>query len=169
MYYITCFFIYSFLGYLFESFVSLFRSKKFSSGILYGPWTPIYGIGVDFILVISNLIFRNLHIAKWRELMFVFFTVIFVLTFIEWLGGVIIEKFFHVVFWNYEDFSHHIGKYIALEVSLFWGILSFILIYIIHPFIYSFIIKIPNAIVYFLILFMFFDYYLTIKKYLKSR
>lgn len=167
MFYINSFFIYSILGFLFESIIGFFRKTGFSSGILYGPWTPIYGIGANIILILSDYIFHGLNFVKWREVIIVFFAVMIILTFIEWLGGVLIEKFFHVVFWNYEDFEHHIGKYIAIEVSLLWGVLSLILIYCIHPFLSSFIIKIPWYITYFLILLMVIDYILTFIKYKK--
>jgi uncharacterized membrane protein len=90
---------------------------------------------------------------------------IVVLTLIEWVGGILIEKFFHVVFWNYENFDYHIGKYIALEVSFFWGFLSLILIYVIHPFFNSFIIRIPFVISCILIVLMFCDYIFTFLKY----
>lgn len=165
MFYINCFFVYSIVGYLFESILSIIRSKNFSSGILYGPWTPIYGIGANIILILSNYIFKHLYFVKWREIVIVFFVVMFFLTFIEWIGGVLIEKFFHIIFWSYEEFQYHIGKYIALEVSLLWGFLSLVLIYIIHPYISIFIIKVPGYITYILIILMLIDYIFTIIKY----
>ena len=165
MYYVNCFFVYSVFGFLFESMISIFRKTGFSSGILYGPWTPIYGIGVDLILVISKYFFSHLYLAKWREISIVLLILIVVLTLIEWVGGILIEKFFHVVFWNYENFDYHIGKYIALEVSFFWGFLSLILIYVIHPFFNSFIIRIPFVISCILIVLMFCDYIFTFLKY----
>lgn len=169
MYYINCFFIYSIFGFCFESILSFFRRKGFSSGILYGPWTPIYGIGADIILLMSHYLFQVLHLAKWREIVIIFFVVMIVLTFIEWLGGILIEKFFHIVFWNYEEFQYHMGKYIAVEVSLLWGILSLFLIYGIHPLIHSFIVIIPRFITYSLIVLMVVDYVFTIRKYKKIK
>ena len=46
MYYINLFFVYSILGFVFETILSQFWSGVFNSGILFGPWTPVYGIGV---------------------------------------------------------------------------------------------------------------------------
>ena len=169
MYYIKCFFIYSIFGFLFETFLSFIRKTKFSSGILYGPWTPIYGIGVNIILLLSKVIFKNLYWAKWREALVVFFLVMIILTLIEWLGGVLIEAVFHVTFWNYKEFNYHIGKYICLEVTLVWGILSLILIYLIHPFINGFILLIPNIIICILIVLMIIDYIFTFVKYKKRK
>ena len=169
MYYINCFFLYSILGYLFESVVGYFRQTDFDSGILYGPWTPIYGIGANLILFLSHYFFQSLHFVWWREVCIVFFVVMVSLTFIEWLGGIFIEKFFHIVFWNYEEFQYHIGKYIAVEVSLLWGILSLLLIYGIHPLIRSFIVIIPSYITYILVVLMVIDYVFTIRKYKKIK
>ena len=165
MYYINVFFVYSIFGFFFESIIGFFRHKKFSSGILYGPWTPIYGIGSIIIIVCSNFIFNNLHLIRWREICLVFFVVMFILTFIEWLGGIIIEKVFHVIFWNYEDFDGHIGKYIAVEVSLLWGILSLLFIYFIHPSFNKYIRMIPEYVTYSLIILLFIDYFFTFIKY----
>jgi uncharacterized membrane protein len=94
---------------------------------------------------------------RWIETIIVFFILIIVLTFIEYLGGILIEKIFGVVFWNYEDVPMHFGKYIALPISLFWGIMSIVLIYIIHPKIDKYIANIPTFITLILIIITFTD------------
>ena len=152
MYYINCFFVYSFLGFLFETAVSKFTGNDFNSGILFGPITPIYGIGVVLIIVISKYFFLNLHLPRWVETIIVFFILILVLTCIEWLGGILIEKLFGVVFWDYSHLKWNWGPYISLEISLVWGVLSLLLIYIIKPFLDSVVTKIP---VYFTYIFIF--------------
>lgn len=165
MYYINCFFVYSFLGFIFENIVCLLVGSKLESGILFGPFTPIYGIGVILILILSRFFFKNLHMPRWKETIVVFLFLIFILTFMEWLGGILIEKIFHVTFWNYENLKFHIGKYIALEISLVWGILSILLIYVIHPLLESFIKKIPSFITYLLIFGISIDFICTLMKY----
>ena len=54
MYLLNCFFIYSILGFIIEGLFTLIVSGKFSSGILYGPWTPVYGFGAILTIVISK-------------------------------------------------------------------------------------------------------------------
>lgn len=155
MYYVNIFFIYSMIGFLFEGIISLVKNKKFNSGILYGPWTPIYGVGCLLIIFISKYIFKNLVLDKWLEILIVITTVTFILTIIEWITGNLIEKIFHVVFWNYRKFKYNIGKYIALEVSFVWMIGSVIVIYILHPLISRFTLYIPEFIsIIFTILFI---------------
>ena len=169
MFYIKCFFVYSIFGYLFETITSYFRKTNFSSGILYGFWTPIYGVGVDIILILSNFVFINFHLEKWREGAIVFLIVTFLLTFLEWVSGTMIEKIFNITFWNYKkDFQYTIGKYIAVEVSLIWGLLSLLLVYLIHPIISKYILLVPNILIYIFIIIFFIDLILSFIK-LKNR
>lgn len=151
MYYINCFFVYSFIGFLFETLVSKVTGNRFDSGLLYGPMTPIYGIGVVLIIIVSKYLFMNLHMPRWIETIVVFFVLILVLTLIEWIGGILIEKIFHVVFWDYSHLKWNMGKYISLEISLVWGFLSIFLIYVIKPFLDKFVLKIPPLITFLLI------------------
>lgn len=146
MYYVNCFFVYSFLGFLFETLLSFFTKQNFNSGILYGPITPIYGVGVILILTISHYFFMNLHLPRWRETVIVFFILIAALTLLEWFGGILIEKLFGVVFWDYSQLPFHIGHYISLEISFIWGILSILLIYIIKPIINPIVESIPTSV-----------------------
>lgn len=164
MYYINCFFIYSILGFLLEALISLIRGNGIKSGILYGPWTPVYGIGCVLILWISDFIFDILKVEKWIEVLIVMFMMMIILTFIEWLGGILIEKFFHVTFWDYRKLKFNIGKYIALEISLIWGIGSLLVIYIFKPIFDEFIKFIPSYVTYILIILMLVDYVIIITK-----
>lgn len=164
MYYINCFFIYSFLGFLIENVISIIKKEGIGSGILYGPWTPIYGIGSILILIISKFIFNILKVKKIFEILIVLLVITIILTLLEWIGGVLIEKIFHVTFWDYREFRFNIGKYISLEVSLIWGIGSLIIIYVIQPILNKFIYLIPNYITYILIVLIIIDIIIVFTK-----
>lgn len=151
MYYVNCFFMYSIIGFLFEHLIYFFMNHKGDSGILYGPWTPVYGIGIIIIILVSNFIFKNLHSGKFLQTLVIFVSVVVLLTTIELLGGILIEKIFKITFWDYSNFKFHIGKYIALEISLAWGLLSIFVIYIVKPFLDKIIVKIPSWITIILI------------------
>ena len=146
MYLLNCFFIYSILGFIIEGLFTLIVSGKFSSGILYGPWTPVYGFGVILTIVISKKIFKNMHKSRFVETIVTFIVLTVTLTFIEWLGGILIENLFHETLWNYKDYKYNIGKYIALEMSLVWGIVSIFIIYFVKPIIDKLEKKIPKFI-----------------------
>lgn len=159
MYYINTFFIYSIIGFIFERFI-----LNTKSGILHGPLTPIYGIGAIIIIIVSKYIFKNLHLSKFTEVLISAILLTIILTLLEFLTGIIIEKAFNIVFWDYTKLPLNIGKYIALPVSLGWFIASFLLIYFIKPILDKLIIKIPNYLTLTLIIFLLLDITYTIIK-----
>lgn len=161
MYYLNTFLIYSILGFLLETIRSFFVNSKFTSGILYGPWTPIYGFGIVLVILISNYLFSHLHLSRWLETFITFIIITLVLTLLEWLGGVLIEKIFHVVFWDYSKEALSIGKYISLSKSLIWGVGSIIFIYVLKPLLEGLIKHIPVPVTVILTLLMIFDLILT--------
>lgn len=162
MYYVNCFFVYSIIGFLFEHLVCLIGGQKGQSGILYGPWTPVYGIGIIILIVIANFIFKNLHASKFLQTFVIFLTVIVLLTCIEYIGGILIEKFFKTSLWDYSNMKFHLGKYIALEISLLWGVLSIFTLYVIKPLLDKVIQIIPPYITYIAIALFFCDIALTV-------
>ena len=142
MYYLNVFFVYSILGHLLETFVYMVNSGE--SGILYGFWTPVYGIGCVIIISCYQALFCKHHLSKKIEALTVFLIGAVLLTFIEWIGGVLIEILFGYVFWDYSHFKYHIGPYIAWEMALVWGASSILLIFILKPRIDKIIKKIPK-------------------------
>ncbi len=157
-YYLNCFFIYSIFGHLLETVFSMLGNNNFKSGFLYGWWTPVYGIGAVTILFISNYLFKNLHMPRFWETVIMFFAVAIVLSALEALGGVLIEKTFGKVFWDYSSQRFHIGHYISLEMTLVWGVASIIFIYIIHPLLDNLIKKVPKWVTIILLILFVFDF-----------
>lgn len=94
MYYLNYFFIFSILGHLFE----LILIGK--SGILYGLWTPIYGIGVILILMINNFI-DKFKLRSFKKFISLFFISCLFLPIIEAIGGYLIEFIFNKSMWDY--------------------------------------------------------------------
>ncbi len=161
MYYLNTFLLYSILGFLLETVRSFLVNSKFTSGILYGPWTPIYGIGIVIVILISNYLFAHLHLSRWVETFITFIIITIVLTLLEWIGGVLIEKIFHVVFWDYSKEALSIGKYISLSKSLIWGVGSIIFIYVLKPLLEGVIKLVPVPVTVILTLLMLSDLILT--------
>lgn|SRR5574344_1494334 len=168
MYYLNCFFIYSIFGFLLETFFAYITKSGFKSGILYGPWTPIYGIGTVVILLLSNYFFLNLHMPRWLESIIVFFIVAIFLSCLELLGGVLIEKILHLKFWDYSNHKYHIGSYISIEMTLVWGAATILFIYIINPIVEKLLKSIPQFVTILLIISMIIDFTITIYKSLKK-
>lgn len=167
MYYINIFLIYSIIGYLFEALITLITKGEFKSGIMYGPWTPIYGIGVIIILLLSNYLFKNLHLPKFYEIIIALILIVIILTILEWLGGISIEKLFHKTLWDYSNQKYHIGKYISLTASITWAVGTLLVIYIINPFLKDTIKTIPSLITIILLILFLIDFIYTIIKNIK--
>lgn len=161
MYYLNTFLLYSILGFLLETVRSFFVNSKFTSGILYGPWTPIYGIGIVIVILISNYLFAHLHLSRWVETFITFVIITLILTLLEWIGGILIEKIFHTVFWDYSKEAFSIGKYISLSKSLMWGVGSILFIYVLKPLLEGVIKHIPIPVTIILTLLMLSDFILT--------
>ena len=155
MYYINYFFILSFIGHIIESIV-----VKSNSGILFGWWTPIYGIGSIIILLINKFI-NKLHVNTLLKVILLFINCSLALTIIEAIGGYLIEYIFKITFWDYTSYKFNIGKYIALEMAIIWGISSIILICF-KPLLDKIISKIPKYFTYMLIIIFILDLFLTI-------
>lgn len=142
MYDINIFLTYSILGFFYECIINFIQDGRFSSGFMYGPWTPIYGIGVLIILFIYKKLSKY---SKTKRLIIMSIISMIVLTKLEYIIGNLIELIFHTSFWDYSNYKFNYGKFISLESSLIWMIGSIIIIFI-HKKLKKYIKKIPNQI-----------------------
>ena len=76
------------------------------------------------------------------------FSCFMILTLVELLGGLFIEKFFGVFFWDYTKYRFNVGKYISLEMSLLWVLASVLFVFVLRPFLDYIIDKLPNFFFY---------------------
>ena len=154
VYYINMFFIFSFLGFLFENLLNVFTNANFNSGILYGPWTFIYGIGALLIIVVRKFL-AQYKMKKIIEIGIFYLIITILMAIVEFSGGMLIEAIFHRTYWDYTNMRFNFGKYICLEVSLSWGVLATLINYLVLPFINKFEKKIPLGVtISFIILFI---------------
>lgn len=142
MYDINIFLTYSILGFFYECIINFIQDGRFSSGFMYGQWTPIYGIGVLIILYIYKKLKKY---NKIKRLIIMSIISMIVLTLLEYITGNLIELIFHTSFWDYSNYKFNYGKFISLESSLIWMIGSIIIIFI-HKKLKKYIKKIPNQI-----------------------
>jgi len=147
MYYLKTFFVFSIIGHFIENF---FYTTK-DSGILYGWWTPIYGLGVIITISIYNLINNKFKLNKMSKFIISFLIGAIILSLLEYISGILIENLLHITLWDYSDQKFNIGKYTSLTMSLIWGIGSLLVIYILKPIIDKYIKKIPNIVIYILV------------------
>ena len=161
LYYLNLFYIYAFLGFLLEFFLKNFIFHSMNSGIMYGPYLPVYGFGALFVIFVEKLIFRSREIPRLFRLFFTFLLLAIFLSVLEYLGGILREALFHKTFWDYSGMKFNIGKYASLEMALVWGVGSLFIIYIIQPFVEKFIKKIPILVTVFVSLVFVVDFILT--------
>ena len=162
MYYTNTFFLFSIIGHFIENF--FYVSKD--SGIFFGYWTPIYGIGVCVVIYLYNLINTKLKLNSFIKFIIVFLIGFIILSSMELLSGILIEKFLRISFWDYSNEPFSIFRYTSLKMSFIWGISSLLTIYIIKPILDKFITKILRPISYILITLFTIDIFLTFTPYL---
>lgn len=160
MYKLNIFLFYSIIGYLFETIISLIMNNHFDSGIMYGPWTILYGIGVLLIMFIHKCTDK---FKRYKKFYFIFISIIS-LTLLEYITGNILEVIYNVRYWDYSNILFNIGPYISLPTSILWGILAYLVIYVFNPFIDKFIKKIPKVISIILSILFIIDFIVTIVK-----
>lgn len=158
---ILLFFIFSFIGYLWEVLLCLFQTGSFvNRGALYGPWLPIYGGGGIAMLVL---------LKKLRKNPFVYFVFAMLLCgIIEYFTSVYLEVVHHMAWWDYTGFFLNLNGRICLEGLILFGVLGLVVTYVGAPLITSFLDKISKNIKrilsVILIIVIAFDFYASGKK-----
>jgi|GEM_PF-1487787 len=126
------FVIYSFIGWLIEvTYMSLKEKTFLNRGFLTGPFCIIYGLGA-----IAVLIFDHLTDAGPSS---IFLFGMIGLTLMEYITGFVMEKMFGASWWSYKGLLPNILGRVNIITSVIWGVLSLALIYIVHPFVISFV------------------------------
>lgn len=157
-YYLNTFIIYSVLGFIFETTLKYLFFPNMNNGFLIGPWIPIYGLGSCIIIFIMRLVFNRFKVKRFIKVISLFFMSSIILTLLEFIGGNLIEILTDKVFWKYDKLMFNFGHYIALEISIVWGIMSLVVTYILKPLLDKLVKKIPNSITYSVLLLIIIDF-----------
>ena len=109
---ILLFFIYSFIGWLWETVYCSLKAKKFVyRGFLVGPYCPIYGFGVLSVLYFVEPFENNLLVLYVGSAVLV--------TILEYVTSYGLEKLFHASWWDYHDVPFNLNGRVAPQVYLF--------------------------------------------------
>lgn len=137
--------IYSFLGWTMESiFASINERKVINRGFLTGFFCPIYGFSAVLIIETAKWIgvnFENTYTALAANVL----AAIILVTALEYITGFLLQRIFNCKWWDYSDNAFNLHGYICLKYSLLWGLLTFLLIQVIHPVIAEGVYSIPDA------------------------
>lgn len=130
------FFVYAFLGWCVEvAFVAITLGKVVNRGFLNGPICPIYGCGMLGVLMALLPIKQNVFLL--------FLGGMLICSVIELFGGWILDKIFHMRWWDYSDRPFNIGGYVCLPFSIMWGFAVVFAVRFVHAPIMVVVEKIP--------------------------
>ncbi len=106
----------SILGYIFEMIVALVQKGHFESrqGLIYGPFTPVYGVGiVIYYLILSNMDIQN------KIKVFGITMVLGGIT--EYICSFAQERIFGTISWDYSNLMFNINGRTSLLHCIYWG------------------------------------------------
>lgn len=130
------FFFYAFAGWVLEVVFAAFTNKKLANrGFLNGPFCPVYGCGMVFLLVFFGGLLHNLF--------FLFLGSLVVTSLLELLTGKLMEKLYGRKWWDYSDYKYNYGGYVCLRFSLIWAAGAVVLMRWVNPFVTSVIRLVP--------------------------
>ncbi|MBP1736860.1 MAG: rane protein [Oscillospiraceae bacterium] len=120
------FLFYSLAGWMMETiYCSILERRFVVRGFLYGPICPIYGVGVLLMV---------LFFKPFMDYPVLFYLVaVVVMSAWEYFVGWFLETTTHIKYWDYSHFPFNIKGRICLWVCLTWGILSYLMLYVVHP------------------------------------
>ena len=122
------FIIGSILGYIFEMIVVLFQKGYFESrqGLIYGPFTPVYGIGAIIYYLVLNQV-------KTRNKLKIFFITMILCGATEYISSFIQEKAFGTISWDYSYLIFNLNGRTSLLHCTYWGIAGVLYVTFIEP------------------------------------
>lgn len=117
-----------FVGYVLEVCFNLIRTHNFETrqGLIYGPFAPVYGIGMlAFYLILPRL--------KKMSHVFLVSSVLGGVT--EYLCSYFQQRWFGTVSWDYSNLFLNINGRTSFSFCVTWGILGIVFIKFLYPFI----------------------------------
>lgn len=123
---ILFFFSFAFVGWIWEVLLCLLTEGVFANrGTMFGPWLPIYGFGVIFILIFLKP-FRK------KPVLYVI-TSIVLSGILEYSVAWYLETFKHMKWWDYSGYFLNLHGRICLEGLLVFGLGAAIVTYFVCP------------------------------------
>lgn len=109
----------AFIGFVVESIWCLIKHKRLESrkGILYGPFTPVYGFASLFITLI-------LELFKIKNLLLIFLITFVICAFVEYATSYLQEKIFATKSWDYSNFPYNLNGRINLLYILAFSLIG---------------------------------------------
>ena len=119
--------LYSFLGWCGEMVYCSIGQRKLCEkrGFLNGPLCPIYGHGALLVLVVLG--------QRWNNPISTFLIGMVLTSTVEYLTSYLMEKLFHMRWWDYSHHHFQLNGRICLLNSTLFGLACLVLRYVVHP------------------------------------
>ncbi len=129
----------SVIGFIVETLWCYIRLGFLESrqGLLYGPLTPVYGLGAVLFTI-------TLYRIRHRNSMLIFTASLVMGGTFEYLCSLLQEKIFGTISWEYSDSFLNLHGRTNLMYSVFWGVLGLIFIKHTLPSMTNWIEQLPN-------------------------
>lgn len=114
------------------------HGKFINRGFLNGPYCPIYGFGVIIVASVLEPI-KN-------DIIILYIGSVVLTSCLELVTGFLLEKIFHMHWWDYSGERLNLHGYICLKFSLLWGVACLIVVRLVHPTITVFVDKLPHTV-----------------------
>ncbi|MDO4619979.1 MAG: putative ABC transporter permease [Lachnospiraceae bacterium] len=135
--YLWLFLLYSFAGWVLETAAAVIIQKRLvNRGLINGPFCIIYG----FTAVMLTIVLQDMDGPA-----LILFSGIYA-TGVEWISGHLIELIWKERWWNYSGLKWNIGGYVCLPMSVLWGVLGFLTVRFINPFLLTVYADIPEMV-----------------------
>ncbi|MDD7281584.1 putative ABC transporter permease [Floccifex sp.] len=126
---IIVFFIFSFLGWCMEVILKFIQLHRFvNRGFLVGPYCPIYGFGVVFIIVIIGDILK-IH----NSIFAVFIEGFIICGILEYVVSYALEKRYHARWWDYSNKPLNINGRVWIGNLCLFGCAAVVIIEVVYP------------------------------------
>ncbi len=137
---IMSFFIFSFIGWLWEVSLHLLKNGEFvNRGVMHGPWLPIYGFGVIIILLLLYRFRKSIPLE--------FFSAVILCGIVEYYTSFFLELTHNGMrWWDYSGYFLNINGRICAEGLLIFGLGGCAAVYFLAPLIDNKIRKIKPII-----------------------
>ena len=143
---ILLFFIYSFIGWVWEVILSFFEYKKFiNRGFLIGPFLPIYGFGgfITTVFFSKYAAYTGTVQSEILNIIFIFVCTTLVCSVLEYFTSWLMEKLFNNRWWDYSNFKINLNGRICLFCSCGFGFGCTLCLKVVNPILRQ-IINIPT-------------------------
>ncbi len=132
------FFIGSLTGWVLELFYRRFSKKGrtikkwINPGFLTGPYLPLYGFSLVSLYLLAHIKIGFIK-GEAMQKVCLFIVMAIVVTFIEYIAGLIFIKSMKIKLWDYSNEWGNIKGIICPRFTCYWMILSAIYYFMIHP------------------------------------